>query len=54
MAQMGIDSNQNIIYNLSILIQHHKDTLRIVTCNNNGLVVTGSFDKSCAFFLMWI
>ena len=31
-------------------IQHHKDTLRTVACNNNGLVVTGSFDKTCAFY----
>ena len=44
------DPNQNIIYNLSIPIQHHKDTLRTVSCNNNGLVVTGSFDKTCAFY----
>ena len=48
---MEIDEpNQNIIYNLSIPIQHHKDTLRTVACNNNGLVVTGSFDKTCAFY----
>ena len=44
------EPNQNIIYNLSIPIQHHKDALRSVTCNNNGLVVTGSFDKTCAFY----
>ena len=44
------DSNQNIIYNLSMSIQHHKDTLRTIACNNNGLVLTGSFDKSCAFY----
>ena len=50
MAQMDIETSQNIIYNLSMPIQHHKDTLRTVTCNNNGLVVTGSFDKSCAFY----
>ena len=43
------DPYQNVIYNLSIPIQHHKDTLRTVACNNNGLVVTGSFDKTCAF-----
>ena len=42
--------NDNIIYNLSMPIQHHKDTLRTVACNKNGLVVTGSFDKSCAFY----
>ena len=48
---MEIDeSNQNVIYNLSIPIQHHKDTLRTVSCNNKGLVVTGSFDKTCAFY----
>ena len=46
---MDID-NQSIIYNLSMPIQHHKDTLRTVACNNNGLVVTGSFDKTCAFY----
>ena len=44
------DLNQNIIYNLCMPIQHHKDTLRIVACNNNGLVVTGSFDRTCAFY----
>ena len=44
------DSNQNIVYNLCMPIQHHKDTLRTVACNNNGLVVTGSFDKTCAFY----
>ena len=44
------DQYQNVIYNLSIPIQHHKDTLRTVACNNNGLVVTGSFDKTCAFY----
>ena len=31
-------------------IQHHKDTLRTVTCNSQGLVLTGSFDKTCAFY----
>ena len=46
---MDID-NQSIIYNLIMPIQHHKDTLRTVACNNNGLVVTGSFDKTCAFY----
>ena len=40
----------DIVYNLSMPIQHHKDTLRTVACNNNGLVVTGSFDKTCAFY----
>ena len=40
----------SVIYNLSIPIQHHKDTLRTVTCNENGLVLTGSFDKTCAFY----
>ena len=44
------DLNQNIIYNLCMPIQHHKDTLRTVACNNNGLVVTGSFDRTCAFY----
>ena len=44
------DSNLNLMYNLSMPIQHHKDTLRTVACNNNGLVVTGSFDKTCAFY----
>ena len=44
------DQYQNVIYNLSIPIQHHKDTLRTVACNNNGLVVTGSFDKTFAFY----
>ena len=47
---MDIDSNQNIVYNLSMSIQHHKDTLRTLSCNNKGLLVTGSFDKSCAFY----
>ena len=42
--------NQNIIYNLCMPIQHHKDTLRTVTCNSLGLVLTGSFDKTCAFY----
>ena len=42
--------NQNIIYNLVMPIQHHKDTLRTVACNSKGLVVTGSFDKTCAFY----
>ena len=44
------ESNQNRIYNLSIPIQHHKNRVRSISCNNNGLVVTGSFDKSCAIF----
>jgi len=44
------DQNQNIIYNLVMPIQHHKDTLRTVACNSKGLVVTGSFDKTCAFY----
>ena len=43
-------SKNNIIYNLCMPIQHHKDTLRTVACNSNGLVVTGSFDKTCAFY----
>lgn len=41
---------QNIIYNLCMPIQHHKDTLRTVSCNSKGLVLTGSFDKTCAFY----
>ena len=44
------EQNQNIIYNLCMPIQHHKDTLRTVACNSQGLVVTGSFDKTCAFY----
>ena len=44
------EQNQNIIYNLCMPIQHHKDTLRTVTCNSQGLVLTGSFDKTCAFY----
>ena len=44
------NQNQNIIYNLCMPIQHHKDTLRTVTCNSKGLVLTGSFDKTCAFY----
>ena len=43
-------AKKNIIYNLCMPIQHHKDTLRTVACNSNGLVVTGSFDKTCAFY----
>ncbi|MCQ2820469.1 MAG: WD repeat PLAP family protein [archaeon] len=37
-------------YNLSASITHHKGNLRTVCCNGNGLVLTGSFDKTCAFF----
>lgn len=43
-------SNQNDTYNLSQQILHHKNILRTIACNNKGIVVTGSFDKSCAFF----
>ena len=44
------EQTSSTIYNLSIPIQHHKDTLRTVTCNENGLVLSGSFDKTCSFF----
>ena len=42
--------DSNVLYNLSSTYQHHKDTLRSVACNSNGLIVTGSFDKTCSFF----
>jgi phospholipase A-2-activating protein len=38
------------IYNLSQSVYHHKNILRTVACNSKGVVVTGSFDKTCAFF----
>jgi len=38
------------IYNLSSSIYHHKNILRTIACNGTGVVVTGSFDKTCAFF----
>lgn len=38
------------IYNLSQSLFHHKNILRTITMNSKGLVVTGSFDKTCAFF----
>ena len=37
-------------YNLSQSIFHHKNILRTIASNNKGIVVTGSFDKTCAFF----
>ena len=37
-------------YILSSSHQHHKDTLRTVACNSYGLILTGSFDKTCSFF----
>jgi phospholipase A-2-activating protein len=39
----------NDIYNLSQNIEHHKNTLRSISANSNGIVVTGSFDKTCGF-----
>ena len=36
-------------YNLSISFSHHSNILRSVACNQNGLIVTGAFDKMCSF-----
>lgn len=37
-------------YNLSQSIIHHKKTLRAVSCNKKGTIVTGSYEKKCSFF----
>ena len=41
--------NEFDVYNLSQSIYHHKNTLRSITSNSFGLVVTGSYDKTCAY-----
>ena len=46
-----MDTDLSEVYNLSQSIQHHKNILRTVACNNKGIVVSGSFDKTCAFFM---
>jgi phospholipase A-2-activating protein len=37
------------IYNLTHSVEHHKNSLRSVT-SNGTIAVTGSYDKTCAFF----
>jgi phospholipase A-2-activating protein len=45
-----MEKEESDIYNLSSSIYHHKNILRTISCNGNGLVVTGSFDKTCSYF----
>ena len=45
-----MEKEHNEIYNLSSSIYHHKNILRTISCNGNGIVVTGSFDKTCSYF----
>jgi phospholipase A-2-activating protein len=43
--------NQEVdTYNISESIYHHKNILRTISCNGLGIVVSGAFDKTCAYF----
>lgn len=44
-----MEQNENI-YNLAQSIYHHKNIVRTITVNSLNLAVSGSFDKSCAYF----
>lgn len=40
----------DIFFNLSYQINHHTKALRSLSVNNNGILVTGSFDGLCSIF----